>query len=80
MNVRAGPLNQGGLPTAARDDTTRVDGRINGINGGWTQQYTNDSYHNLNTYKGNQNPLASGSSLDIAKNQLKKNPIAQQYF
>tara|TARA_R110002050_G_scaffold187001_2_gene321336 strand:+ start:507 stop:1691 length:1185 start_codon:yes stop_codon:yes gene_type:complete len=80
MNVRAGPLNQGGLPTAARTDTTRIDGRVNGVNGGWTQQYTNDSYHQLNTYKGNQNPLASGASLNIAKNQMQKNPLSQQYF
>ena len=53
---------------------------VNGVNGGWTQQYTNDSYHQLNTYKGNQNPLASGASLNIAKNQMQKNPLSQQYF
>lgn len=80
MNVRAGPLNQGGMPTAARVDTTRVDGRVAAANGAWTQQYTNDSYHQLNPYKGHVNPLASTFSLDVARNQLRDNPIAQQHF
>ena len=76
MNVRSDPLNQGGLLTAVRSDTTRVDGRTNGINGGWTQQYTNNSYHQLNVYKGNENPRASCNSLTMAKRQLDKNPLA----
>ena len=80
MNVRAGPLNQGGMPTAARVDTTRIDGRVSAVSGGWTQQYTNDSFHQLNPYKGMMNPLASDFSLDVAKNQLQNNPIAQQRF
>lgn len=80
MNVRAGPLNQGGMPTAARVDTTRVDGRVAAANGAWTQQYTNDSCHQLNPYKGQVNPLASTFSLDVARNQLRDNPIAQQHF
>ena len=80
MNVRAGPLNQGGMPTAARVDTTRVDGRLAPVNGGWTQEYTNNSYHQLNAYKGNENPRANNFSLDVAKNQLQNNPIAQQRF
>lgn len=80
MNVRAGPLNQGGMPTAARIDTTRIDGRLNGVNGGWTQNYTNNSFYQLNPYKGQMNPHASNFSLDVAKNQLQKNPIAQQMY
>ena len=80
MNVRAGPLNQGGMPTAARVDTTRIDGRISAVNGGWTQQYTNSSFHQLNPYKGMMNPRANDFSLDVAKNQLQNNPIAQQIF
>ena len=56
MNVRAGPLNQGGMPTAARVDTTRIDGRISAVNGGWTQQYTNDSFHQLNPLQGYDEP------------------------
>ena len=80
MNVRAGPLNQGGLPTALRSDTTRVDGRINPVNGGWTQQYSNNSYHQLNAYKGHTNPYARDDSLNIAKTQLSKNPVSQKYW
>lgn len=80
MNVRAGPLNQGGMPTAARVDTTRMDGRLAPVNGGWSQQYTNNSYYQLNPYKGNENPRASNFSLDVAKNQLKNNPITQQRY
>ena len=78
MNVRAGPLNQGGLPTAMRADSTRVDGRTGPISGGWTQQYTNNSQHQFNIYKGLANPNATTNSLDIAKRQLQNNPIAQQ--
>ena len=80
MNVRAGPLNQGGMPTAARVDTTRMDGRVAPVNGGWSQQYTNDAFHQLNPYKGTMNPRANDFSLDVAKNQLQNNPIAQQMF
>ena len=78
MNVRAGPLNQGGMPTAMRFDTTRVDGRTGPMNGGWTQQYDNNKYYNFNHYKGNTNPYATDYSLGVAKQQLQNNPIAQQ--
>ena len=80
MNVRAGALNQGGMPTASRVDTTRVDGRIGPVSGGWTQQYTNNSFHQQNAYKGQMNPYATSESLDVAKKQMQKNPVAQQYF
>ena len=80
MNVRAGPLNQNGIPTAIRSDTTRIDGRVNPISGGWTQQYTNDSYHQLNAYKSRANPHAQASSLNMAKKQMDKNPYAQRYY
>ena len=80
MNVRAGALNQGGMPTAARVDTTRMDGRVAPVNGAWAQQYTNDSFHQTNPYKGNLNPRANDFSLNVAKNQLQNNPVAQQVF
>ena len=80
MNVRAGALNQGGMPTAARVDTTRMDGRLSPVNGAWTQHYTNNSFHQLNPYKGQMNPHASNFSLDVAKKQLQNNPIAQQMY
>jgi hypothetical protein len=75
MNVRANPLNQGGLLTSVRSDTSRIDGRINSANGAWTQQYRNNDYHKFNAYKGNINPNASNTSLDTAKRQLSTNPL-----
>lgn len=78
MNVRAGALNQGGMPTVMRADTTRVDGRTGPMSGGWTQQYSNNMYYKFNAYKGNLNPNASDDSLSIAKRQIQNNPIAQQ--
>ena len=78
MNVRAGALNQGGMPTAMRADTTRVDGRTGPMSGGWTQQYKNDMHYKCHAYKGIVNPNASDASLGFAKQQLQKNPIAQQ--
>jgi hypothetical protein len=78
MNVRAGPLNQGGLATNMRSDTTRVDGRTGPIDGAWTQQYRNDQLHNFNSFKGNVNPYATDFSLGVAKKQLQNNPIAQK--
>ena len=76
MNVRAGPLNQGGIPTTLRSDTTRIDGRVNSANGGWTQQYRQNDYYELNSFKGRQNPNASQNSLNTAKKQLYSNPLA----
>ena len=80
MNVRAGPLNQGGMPTAARIDTTRIDGRLQPVNGTSMQQYINKSFYQQNAYKGNINPNASDASLNIARKQMESNPIAQTYY
>ena len=66
MNVRESPLKQGGALTAVRSDTTRIDGRVNAANGGWTQQYDNNKYYNFNHYKGNANPYATGHCQDTA--------------
>ena len=74
MNVRESALKQGGRLTAVRSDTTRIDGRINAANGGWTQQYKQKAYHKFNAYKGNTNP--NTSNLDVAKRQLQNNPLA----
>ena len=74
MNVRESALKQGGALTAVRSDTSRVDGRMNGANGGWTQQYKQKSFHQFNAYKGNANP--NTRTLDIAKRQLQNNPLA----
>jgi len=76
MNVRADPLNQGGMVTSVRSDTTRIDGRVNAASGGWTQQYRKNDYNQLNAYKGIQNPNSSPCGLDIAKRNLQNNPLA----
>uniref|UniRef100_A0A6C0JYX1 DUF5899 domain-containing protein n=1 Tax=viral metagenome TaxID=1070528 RepID=A0A6C0JYX1_9ZZZZ len=73
MNVRAGPLNQGGIITSVRSDNSRVDGRLNPVSGGWTQQYVQTEYQQLNPYKGQANTRLD---LDIAKRQLANNPLA----
>jgi len=74
MNVRESALKQGGALTAVRTDTSRIDGRMNGPNGGWTQNYQQKPFHQFNAYKGNENP--NSRNLDIAKRQLYNNPLA----
>lgn len=63
-----------GQLTSVRSDTTRIDGRVNAPNGGWTQQYQQKPFHQFNAYKGNENPYSK--TLDIAKRQLQNNPLA----
>lgn len=74
MNVRESALKQGGALTTVRSDTTRVDGRINAANGGWSQHYQQKPFHQFNAYKGHANPNCR--TLDIAKKQLYNNPLA----
>ena len=74
MNVRADPLNQNGMITNVRSDCSRVDGRMNAANGGWTQNYVQAQFYQNNPYKGQLNP--NTRRLDLAKNQLKNNPLA----
>lgn len=61
--------------TTVRADTTRIDGRVNAPNGGWTQNYQQKPFHQFNAYKGHENPYAQ--TLDLAKKQLQNNPLAQ---
>jgi hypothetical protein len=75
MNVRADALNQGGMVTSVRTDTSRIDGRVNAANGAWTQQYRHNDYHKFNAYKGQENPNATNMSLDTARRQLSSNPL-----
>jgi len=63
-----------GSLTAVRSDRTRIDGRVNAANGGWTQNYNQKPFHQFNAYKGNENPNAK--NLNIAKDQLCSNPLA----
>jgi hypothetical protein len=74
MNVRESALKQGGRLTSVRSDTSRIDGRINAANGGWTQHYQQKPFHQFNAYKGNANPNCG--SLDVARKQLANNPLA----
>jgi hypothetical protein len=78
MNVRESALKQGGALTAVRTDTTRVDGRVNAANGGWTQNYQQKPFHQFNSYKGNANP--NTRDLGIAKRQLQNNPLAHGLY
>jgi len=78
MNVRESALKQGGAITALRSDTSRIDGRINAANGGWTQNYQQKPYHQFNAYKGQGNPHVN--NLGIAKRQLQNNPLAHQLY
>lgn len=78
MNVREGPLKQGGALTAVRSDTSRIDGRMNAANGGWTQQYQNKTFHQFNPYKGNENP--NSRNLGIAAKQLENNPLSHALY
>ncbi len=78
MNVRESPLKQGGALTAVRSDTSRIDGRMNAANGGWTQQYQNKTFHQFNPYKGNENP--NSRNLGIAAKQLENNPLSHALY
>src|SRR5210317_1513718 len=75
MNVRESALKQGGALTAVRTDTSRIDGRVNGPNGGWTQNYQQKPFHQFNAYKGNENP--NSRDLGLAARVLQKNPLSQ---
>ena len=75
MNVRESALKQGGALTAVRTDTSRIDGRVNGANGGWTQNYQQKPFHQFNAYKGNENP--NSKDLGLAARVLQNNPLSQ---
>jgi hypothetical protein len=74
MNVRASPLNQGGLLTAVRAES--VQQPFAAKNGGWTQQYVPIQFQDNNDKKGNLNPYASNLTLNTAVRQLQNNPLA----
>ena len=74
MNVRASPLNQGGLLTQVRAECTQQPFATK--NGGWTQQYVPIQFQDNNDKKGNLNPYASNTTLNTAVRQLQNNPLA----
>jgi len=74
MNVRAGPLNQGGVLTAVRTDTDkRTDNYFGPANGQLGYRYVDAMYYDLNQYKGQPNNV----NLNVAKEQLANNPLAK---
>ena len=78
MNVRESALKQGGKLTAVRSDTSRIDGRMNAADGGWTQQYQSKTFHQFNPYKGNENP--NSKNLGLAAKQLQNNPLSHALY
>ena len=74
MNIRASPLNQGGLLTAVRSDSDASDNYFGtaGPTQGNGQNYTNDQFYQFNAFKGQP----GRNTLDLAKNQLAGNPFA----
>lgn len=76
MNVRGNPVNQNGMITSVRSDTSRVDGWFSPPSGGYTQNYVKPMYQHNNSFKGNKNPYSSANYLNTAVDQLKKNPFA----
>jgi len=77
MNVRGSAVQQGGMITTVRSDCNRMDGRLNPVNGSWSQNYVQDQFYQLNQYKGNRNPRASNRALSTADRVLARNPLAQ---
>lgn len=78
MNVRASPLNQGGLLTQVRPESAQQ--HFNAKSGGWTQQYVPITFQDNNDKKGNLNPYASNNTLNTAVRQLQNNPLAHSLY
>lgn len=74
MNVRADPLDAGGLVTNLRREYQTNEPGV--PNGARFQQYINSEFHKFNEFKSMPNPLAD--NLSLAKNVLKNNPLAIQ--
>ena len=73
MNVRANPLNQGGVLSSVRIDTDKGNNYKGPANGAWGQQnYLPEGYSTFNAYKGNRNNI----DLNVAVKQLDNNPFA----
>jgi len=75
MNVRTDPVNQGGAPSCLRSETTAFP--VSAPDGGRFQQYQRPEFDRFNEKKGRMNPLSTNRSMDVAIQQLDKNPIAQ---
>jgi hypothetical protein len=75
MNVRASPLQQGGVITSVRSDTNVTDGYTGtaGLTGSNMQTYTHDQYYKFNQYKGH----LGQTDFSVVKRQLANNPLAK---
>ena len=76
MNVRASPVNQGGMMTAVRQSFQPQQIMARGPTPASGGQYIQPMYQYNNVNKGNMNPHAANASLNIARQQLGTNPLA----
>ena len=74
MNVRNDPVNQVGAATNLRAESKPVP--VSHMNGGRFQNYLGPEFYRFVEKKDKLNPLASSKCLDVAIQQLEKNPIA----
>jgi hypothetical protein len=74
MNVREDPVNQGGAMTNLRAESRPFP--IQHGDAGRFQNYIGPQFYKFDEKKGNANPLASPKCLDVAIQQLEKNPVA----
>jgi hypothetical protein len=74
MNVREDPVNQGGVMSNLRGESRPFP--VQHGDAGRFQNYTGPMFYKFDEKKGNANPLASPKCLDVAIQQLEKNPIA----
>lgn len=74
MNVRNDPVNQVGAMTNLRPESKSVP--VSHMNGSRFQNYLGPDFYRFDEKKGQANPLASSKCLDVAIQQLEKNPIA----
>jgi hypothetical protein len=74
MNVRNDPVNQVGAMTNLRPESKPVP--VSHMNGSRFQNYLGPEFYRFVEKKDKLNPLASTKCLDVAIQQLEKNPIA----
>jgi hypothetical protein len=74
MNVREDPLNQGGVMTNLRGESSPFP--VQHGDAGRFQNYIVPQFHKFDEKKGNPNPLATPKCMDVAIQQLDNNPIA----
>jgi hypothetical protein len=74
MNVRNDPVNQVGAMTNLRSESKSVP--VSHMNGGRFQNYLGPEFYRFVEKKDKANPLASNKCLDVAIQQLEKNPVA----